>query len=85
MTPGAGTSFPVLNPLSEEIVTELRGASGAQIEAAIAAARRAYDSGVWSGLAATSRAEVLRRLVAYLMAQRERLVQLAVLEAGCPR
>ena len=81
---GEGESMAVINPGTEEVVAEFAGASGAQIQAAIAAARRAYDSEVWSGLSGSARGEMLRRLMAYLIAQRERLIDLAVREAGCP-
>jgi aldehyde dehydrogenase (NAD+) len=81
---GEGERICVINPGTEEVVAEVAGASQAQTEAAIAAARRAYDSGVWSGLAAAERAEALRKLMGYLASQRERLIDLAVREAGCP-
>ncbi|CAN7314652.1 aldehyde dehydrogenase family protein [Phenylobacterium sp. LjRoot225] len=81
---GQGETFTVINPGTEAVVAKVAGASAAQVEAAIAAARQAYDSGVWSDLPALERAEALRRLMAYLFSQRERLVDLAVREAGCP-
>ncbi len=81
---GEGETFAVVNPGTEEIVAELRGASAAQVEAAINSARRAYDSGVWSGLPAAERAASLRRLMTCLAAQRQRLIELSVQEAGCP-
>jgi aldehyde dehydrogenase (NAD+) len=81
---GEGERFSVISPGTEEVLGEVVGASDAQIEAAIAAARQAYDSGVWSGLPAIERAQALRKLMAYLATQRERLTELAVREAGCP-
>jgi aldehyde dehydrogenase (NAD+) len=81
---GEGEIMAVINPGTEEVVAEFAGASAAQVQAAIAAARRAYDSDVWSGLPGAARAEVLRRLMGYLTSQRERLINLAVREAGCP-
>ncbi|CAN7555440.1 aldehyde dehydrogenase family protein [Phenylobacterium sp. LjRoot219] len=81
---GAGERFVVVNPGTEAVVAEIAGASAAQVAAAIAGARRAFDSGVWSGLAATERAAVLRRLMAYLAGQRERLIEMVVQEGGCP-
>jgi aldehyde dehydrogenase (NAD+) len=81
---GEGQPMRVINPGTEEVLAEVAGASPAQVEAAIAAARRAYDSGVWSGLPAAERAAALRKLLAWLTSQRERLVDLAVREAGCP-
>lgn len=81
---GEGERFAVVSPGTEEVIIELAGASEAQVEAAIAAARQAYDSGVWSGLPAIERAQMLRKLMAYLVEQRARLTDLAVREAGCP-
>jgi len=81
---GEGDTITVVNPGTEEVVAEFAGASADQVQLAIAAARRAYDSETWSGLSGLDRAEVLRRLMAFLTAQRERLVDLAVREAGCP-
>jgi aldehyde dehydrogenase (NAD+) len=81
---GEGDRFSVINPGTEEVVTEVIGASAPQVEAAILAARRAFDSGVWSERPAVARAESLRRFMTYLASQRERLVDLAVREAGCP-
>ena len=81
---GEGERFAVVNPGTEEVLIELAGASEAQVEAAVAAARQAYDSGVWSGLPAIERAQMLRKLMAYLADQRSRLIDLAVREAGCP-
>ena len=81
---GEGESFAVLNPATGAAFAEVAGASAAQVEAAIAAARRAFDSGVWSGLPAAERAAALRRLMDYLASQRDRLIDTVVREAGCP-
>jgi aldehyde dehydrogenase (NAD+) len=81
---GEGAAFAVVNPGTEAIVSEVAGASTAQVEAAIGAARKAYDAGVWSGLPATERAAALRKLMGWLAGQRERLIELTVQEAGCP-
>ncbi len=81
---GEGERLKVVNPGTEEVLAEFGGASAAQLETAVAAARRAFDSGIWSERPATQRAEILRRLVGYLASQRERLIDLAVREAGCP-
>jgi aldehyde dehydrogenase (NAD+) len=81
---GEGTRFEVLNPGTEAVVGEVAGASGAQVEAAIVAARRAFDSGVWNGLRAAERVEALRRMMAWLAGQKERLIDIVVRETGCP-
>jgi aldehyde dehydrogenase (NAD+) len=81
---GEGESFAVVNPGTEETVAEVAGASAGQVEQAIKAARRAYDTGSWSGLPAAQRGEALRRLMAYLASRREWLIDLSAREAGCP-
>ena len=81
---GAGQAFPVINPATEEIVAKLSGASVQQVEAAVDAALHAYETGRWSGLAVAERITALKRFMAYLISQRERLINLSALEAGCP-
>jgi aldehyde dehydrogenase (NAD+) len=81
---GEGAVFTDINPGTEAVVAEIAGASAAQVEAAIAAARRASNSGVWSGLPAAARAEALRKLLAHLAERRELLVQMVVQEGGFP-
>ena len=39
-----GATFAVDDPATEQVVTEVRGASVAQVEQAIMAARRAFDA-----------------------------------------
>jgi aldehyde dehydrogenase (NAD+) len=81
---GAGKPFSVLNPGTEEVLAEVPGASIEQVETAIQAARRAFDSGSWSGLSTAQRVEVLKKFMGHLASQRERLIELSVKEAGCP-
>ena len=47
---GEGPSLAVENPATEETVAEVETLSLAQMEAAVLAARRAFDDGGWSGL-----------------------------------
>ena len=44
--PGSGR-YDVSNPASEQVIATAPNASVAQVEQAIAAARRAFDSGPW--------------------------------------
>jgi aldehyde dehydrogenase (NAD+) len=81
---GQGPSFPVVSPGTGEVLAELPGASIAQVEAAIQAARRAYDDGGWSGLSTPERIERLKRFVGCLKDHRAQLVELSAREAGCP-
>jgi aldehyde dehydrogenase (NAD+) len=82
---GDGAAFAVLNPSDESVVATLNGLSLAQFAAAIAAARRAFDSRCWSALPMSERAAVVRRLGEALARRATELTDLAVAEAGCPR
>jgi aldehyde dehydrogenase (NAD+) len=82
---GAGETLTVQDPSTEEVFAQLRGASPEQVEAAIIAARRAFDSGAWSGLPAQGRATDLRRFVAALAKRKQAIEDMIVREAGCPR
>lgn len=81
---GEGETFEVRNPSDESLVATITGLSGAQVSAAIGAARRAFDAGEWSALPREARADRVRSYATALARHAERLRDLAVLEAGCP-
>ena len=82
---GEGEPVVVDNPSDESIVATLPGVSGDQVQAAIRAARDAYDSGHWSEMPTRERATVLRRFATALNSRAARLTDLVVTEGGCPR
>jgi len=73
---GGGTHAKTLNPATEEALAEITVAGPADVDAAVAAARRAYDE-VWGPMPGRERAKYLYR-IARLLAERAR--ELAVLE-----
>ncbi len=73
---GTGTSFKTINPATEEILAEVAEASEADVDRAVAAARRAYHK-VWGPMPGKERAKYLFRL-ARIISERSR--ELAVLE-----
>ncbi|MCC6381098.1 MAG: aldehyde dehydrogenase family protein [Dehalococcoidia bacterium] len=83
-TAGEGEVIAVENPGDETVFARVPGASPAQIDAAIAAARQAYDSGGWSLKPKEHRAAVVRRLLDLLGEQRATLKSVIVRETGCP-
>jgi aldehyde dehydrogenase (NAD+) len=78
---GAGT-FPVLNPATEEVVAHAPNGTRADLERAIAAARRAFDGGPWTRTTAADRARIIERLVAALEKRKERIRALLVTAAA---
>jgi acyl-CoA reductase-like NAD-dependent aldehyde dehydrogenase len=73
---------PVVNPATEEVIGEAPVGGRADAEAAIAAARHAFDHGPWSRMSMLERAEVMRRFRATLAARADRIKALLTAEAG---
>jgi aldehyde dehydrogenase (NAD+) len=82
--PGEGSKLKVLSPGTEEQIAEVETASVGQVEAAILAARRAFDTGPWGTMPATERAKYVHKLLDYFTSRRQELIKAAVQEAGCP-
>jgi len=77
-------TFAVENPADETTVCEVESASAEQVRAAIGAARRSFDDGVWADRPAAERAKVLHALLGHVESMREPLVATMVAEAGQP-
>ncbi|HET9667522.1 MAG TPA: aldehyde dehydrogenase family protein [Desertimonas sp.] len=83
-----GTSTTVLeveNPATEEILASFPDASVADVEAAILAARRAFDEGPWPHTTPKERAAKLSRLAELVAARKDEIVEILIAEVGCPR
>jgi acyl-CoA reductase-like NAD-dependent aldehyde dehydrogenase len=74
---GRGTSFKTINPATEEVLAEVAEASEADVDRAVAAARRAHDK-VWGRMPGRERAKYLYRIARIIQ---ERARELAVLES----
>src|ERR1700677_3539652 len=74
----SGKRIPVFDPSTEEVIAEIPDASAADIDAAVAAARYAFDEGGWPQTLAQERGRILFRIAAKL---REEAPQLAGLES----
>jgi acyl-CoA reductase-like NAD-dependent aldehyde dehydrogenase len=73
----------VLNPATEAVIGHAPVGDPGSTEAAISAAREAFDQGPWPRLSYAERAHYLRRLHAELVAEREAIVELIISEVGC--
>jgi aldehyde dehydrogenase (NAD+) len=67
------------------VIAEVPEGSVADVDRAVAAARRAFDSGPWSRMTPRERSDLLVRFVATVADRREDLVDLIVAEAGSAR
>ena len=79
----SGATFDNVNPATEEVLGPVADGTAADMEAAIAAARRAFDTTTWATDHAF-RQRCLRQLQAALEEEREELRSELVAEVGCP-
>ncbi len=82
--PGAGEELQVVSPTTEEVLARFPAASVEQADAAVLAARRAFDEGPWSTTTLEERMRLVRELRRLLEKERERAAQLMTDEMGCP-
>ena len=76
---------PVINPADESLLIEAPVGSASQVEAAIAAARRAFDTGDWPRLPVSERQAVMTRFLNAVEARKAAIVDMIVAEAGATR
>lgn len=79
---GEGALLRVVNPATEELVTEFPGASTTQVDEAVRAAKTAFDSGVWKN--AEFRKTVLLKFADLLQEHRDQLMEALIQEVGSP-
>ena len=80
----SGKTFERLNPANSQLVGTYPLAGTADVDRAVDAARRAFDSGAWSNAPAKQRHDVLRRVADGLRAQIGPMATLLALEVGKP-
>ena len=82
-TPGSSGEFmEVINPANQEVVARVPRGNQEDVDKALASARNAFESGVWSGKSVEERAQVLMTASMMAVAQKERLGYLEALTSG---
>ena len=81
---GDGTSLPVIDPASERVIAELACAGPTLVDAAVGAARDAFEAGAWRNRPVPERQGVLRAVAAAIREQAEPLARLESRGAGLP-
>jgi aldehyde dehydrogenase (NAD+) len=81
---GAGPTFDKVNPTTGQLLSRVRLASSEQVAAAIAAAREAHDTGVWSSLPPAVRSHTLFKLLDLVGRNREFLREVLIADVGAP-
>jgi len=80
----SGKRFETINPATGEVICDVAEADAADVDKAVAAARRAFDRGQWRDMSATKRGELLYKLADLIEANKEELARLETLDNGKP-
>lgn len=80
----SGKTFPVVNPATNEVLTDLAEAGVEDVNRAVAAARKAFDAGPWPKLKTAERAKMLRRFAELLVKHAPELERIESLDVGKP-
>ncbi|MDC0766594.1 aldehyde dehydrogenase [Streptomyces sp. HD] len=82
--PGAGGTFAAVSPRDGQVLAQVADGGTAEVDAAVAAARRAFDAGPWPRLAPVERGRILLRIADLLEERRAELALTISLEMGKP-
>jgi len=77
-------TFDVVEPATSEVMAKAAVASPADVDAAVTAARAAFDAGTWSNAAASARAKVLYKIAELIRSGVDQLATLEARNAGKP-
>ncbi|MGD1220707.1 aldehyde dehydrogenase [Streptomyces krungchingensis] len=80
----SGKTFPAVDPGTGEVVAQIPEADADDVDAAVRAARQAFEEERWTGLSGQQRAVVLWRVSDLLEANAEELSRLESLDVGMP-
>jgi len=79
-----GRTFETLNPATNEVLAEAADGGQREIDAAVAAARKAFDEGPWPRMSAAQRASALRDVATLLRENAAEFIEAEVLDIGLP-
>lgn len=78
-----GRTQPVVNPATEEVIAEVASATAEDVDAAVKAARVAFE-GPWSQMSARERGRLVYKLGEQLMAEADEVARLETMHNGKP-
>ncbi|MBS0380384.1 MAG: aldehyde dehydrogenase family protein [Proteobacteria bacterium] len=78
----SGKTFEVRDPSSDEVVAHVAAGDAADVDRAVAAARRAFEDSEWSRMKPTDRERLLHRLADLIEAHADELAELEAIDNG---
>ncbi|HEX7872315.1 MAG TPA: aldehyde dehydrogenase [Sphingobium sp.] len=83
-SPAQGRRLELVNPATEQVFASVAEAGEAEVDLAVAAARRAFDTGPWPRLAPSERATYMRALARALLKREDALDAAWIAQVGVP-
>ncbi|MBI2930267.1 MAG: aldehyde dehydrogenase family protein [Planctomycetes bacterium] len=80
--PATGRSFSVVNPATEEAIVEVAEGGAQDVDAAVQAARKAFDEGKWASLGPGERARLMGKAADLLESKLDEFVHLETANCG---
>ncbi len=80
----SGKTFPVYNPATGEVLANVAEGDKEDIDRAVKAARRAFETGPWSKMSPTERGQLIYRLADLIEKNADEFAQLESLDNGKP-
>jgi len=80
----SGRTFPTVNPATGEEIARIAEADAADVDTAVAVARKAFEQGAWRSTSASHRGLLMNRLADLLERNAEELAWLEALDNGMP-
>lgn len=80
----SGETFDDINPATGEVITKVASGGAADIDAAVTAAKRAFDEGPWPKMALKDRCAILKRIGDLILEHKELLALAETVDTGKP-
>ena len=80
----SGKTFETINPATEEVIAQVAEGDAADIDLAVKAARKAFDSGPWRKTDARDRGRLMNKLADLIESHIDELAELETLDNGKP-
>lgn len=80
----SGKTFASINPATEEVLAQVAEGDAADVDAAVAAARQAFETGAWPNMRPHDRTRILLKIADLVEAHADELAELESLDNGKP-
>ncbi len=81
----SGKTFPTYNPATGEVLTHCAEGDAEDVERAVVAARKAFESGPWHTMTASERGRIIWKIGDLMLEHADELAELESLDNGKPR